>query len=140
MKKYETYAFSGIGYKKLFSYQDWRIAMLNYIKELEIDHIDYVEAHQKTDEAFILLEGSCTLFFAQIENEKVIGFDAVRMQSNQVYKIYANVFHTHTLSKDAKLLIIEEENTADENSPKIVLDQVAKLKLKASYEELNHDL
>ncbi len=140
MKNYETYAFSGTGYEKLFAYQDWRIAMLNYIDELHIDQIKYVESHRKTDEAFVLLEGSCTLFLAKMEDQKIIGFDAVSMRPHQVYKIYADIYHTHTLSKDAKLLIIEEESTSEDNSPKIILDDHEKEMLLAAYQEIHHGL
>jgi len=133
MINYEIHEFNGVGYKKLFHHQNWRISILNYIEELEIDNISYVECHQHTDEAFVLLEGSCTIFFAEVKDGKISSFTPLSLQKNKVYNVYKDVFHTHTLSKDAKVLIIEEENTCDENSPKIYLNKVSKKMLKDLY-------
>ncbi len=135
MKNYEVYDFTGQGYKKLFHHQNWRISILNYIEELELDQIKYVESHQHTDEAFVLLEGSCTLFFAETMDQKILSFSAVNLEKNKVYNIHTGIFHTHTLTKDAKLLIIEEESTCDSNSPRIMLDNEQRLSLKQLYME-----
>jgi len=45
------------------------------------------------------------------------------MQPNKTYNIKRGVFHTHTLSQDAKVLIVENQDTNDSNSPKIMIDQ-----------------
>jgi hypothetical protein len=121
MKFYETYEFTGIGYAKLFHYQSWRVAILNYIEELEVNHINYVECHSKTDEAFVLLNGSCKLLFADVKDNQIIGFHSLNLEQHKIYKIPCGVYHTHTLSLDAKVLVIEEENTNYENSPRIYL-------------------
>ncbi len=137
MKFYETYDYRGIGYQKLFHHQSWRIAILNYIDELEIDQINYVEAHTLTEEAFVLLEGECTLFFAEVVNQMIVKFEAIQMEKNVVYKIPQGIYHTHTLNKKAHVLIIEEENTAYENSPRIwLVDQTKKLLIQC-HEELS---
>jgi hypothetical protein len=127
MKFYETYEFTGIGYSKLFHYQSWRVAILNYIEELEVDQIKYVEAHLETDEAFVLLHGSCKLIFAEVENQVIIGFHLLDLEPHKIYKIPCGVYHTHTLSVDAKVLIIEEENTDFVNSPRIYLSEKEKV-------------
>lgn len=134
MKFVETFDYRDIGYRKLFHHQNWRVAVLNYIDELEIDQIQYVEAHALTDEVFVLLEGECYLLFADVKEGKINDFKCVNMEKNVVYKIPQGIFHTHTLSKDAHLLIIEEENTGYENSPRIYLNQHEKECLKTSYE------
>lgn len=140
MKNYDIYQFDGPGYKKLFHHQNWRISILNYIEELELDQISYVESHEDTDEAFILLEGSCTLFFADTEDQKITSFSALNLEKNKVYNIRTGVFHTHTLSLDAKLLIIEEESTCDSNSPRIPLNHEHRLMLKKIYLETINEL
>jgi hypothetical protein len=118
MKYYETYQYDLSGYQKLFHSQNWRIAILNHTNELEIENINYVECHLNTDEVFVLLNGSCTMIFAKIENDGIIGYEKVDLQMYQIYKILPSVYHTHVLSKDAKLLIIEAEDTTYENSPR----------------------
>jgi cupin superfamily acireductone dioxygenase involved in methionine salvage len=115
MKNYNVYDFSGIGYQKLFHYGTWRIAILNYIDELKVENIQYVECHHETDEVFVLLEGECRLYFYN-EHE---GFSYVDMVKNQTYVIPKDVYHTHVLNETAKLLIVENEDTCDGNSTRI---------------------
>lgn len=135
MKNYDVYDFDGQGYRKLFHHHNWRVSILNYIDELELDQIKYVESHQFTDEAFVLLEGSCMMFFAESKEQKILSFSAVNLEKHKVYCIHSGIFHTHTLSKDAKLLIIEEEGTCDSNSPRILLNEKERLLLKKLYLE-----
>lgn len=136
MKLYETFDFRGLGYQKLFHHQSWRIAVLNYIDELEIDRINYVEAHALTDEAFILLDGECYLFFAEVNDQRILHFLGLKMEKHVVYRIPQGVYHTHTLSRDAHLIIIEEENTTYDNSPRIWLNEDEKNQLLTCYEAL----
>lgn len=121
MKYYDTYDFNGIGYEKLFHHQNWRVAILNYIEELEVDQLVYVEAHDLTDEVFVLLSGSCHMFFAEVIDGRIKDISCISLEPHKVYKIPMGVYHTHTLSCDAKLLIVEEENTSYENSPRVYM-------------------
>lgn len=134
MKGIEIHRFDGIGYQKLFHYQSWRIAILNYIDELLPENIHRFQAHDLTDEAFVLLEGACTLFI--IENGNIV---PIHMEPNKIYNIKKGVFHSHTLSKNCKLLIIEEENTSDDNSPclQLTLEQQKQL---IELARMNHGL
>lgn len=135
MKFVETYSYHDIGYQKLFHHQSWRVATLNYIDELEIDRIFYVEAHALTDEVFVLLEGECTLIFTEVVEGKIKDFTCVPMEKHVVYKIPSGIYHTHTLSKEAHVLIIEEESTNYDNSSRIYLTNDDKNKLIACYKE-----
>lgn len=134
MKGIEVHHFDGIGYQKLYHYQSWRIAILNYIEELEPQNIHRFQAHDLTDEAFVLLEGACTLFI--VENNQIV---PIHLEPKKVYNIKKGVFHSHTLSKNCKLLIIEEENTSDENSPVMVLTEAQKQQL-VEFARMNHGL
>lgn len=62
MRGIECFRYDGAGYQKLLHYNSWRIAILNYIFELEPENIQYVECHHLTDEAFILLEGDAVIY------------------------------------------------------------------------------
>lgn len=115
--KIMSYSYDDPGYLTLMSYQSWRVAFLNYIDELKPENIPYFEAHHKTDEVFVLLEGDAILYY--LEDGKVMH---VKMVKNKVYNVKKDVYHTHALSPDCKLLIIEEENTSDDNSSRIYVD------------------
>lgn len=119
MKLIEMYEFNDYGYKKLFSYKEWRVAMLNYIDHLNIENINYVECHKETDEAFVLLEGSCTMILWKDSKE----FEFVNLEPNKVYNIPAGIFHNHVLTEGSKVLIIEQEDTNDINSSRIYLEE-----------------
>jgi hypothetical protein len=134
MKGIEVHQFDGIGYQKLFHYQSWRIAILNYIEELEPQNIHRFQAHDLTDEAFVLLEGACTLFI--FENNEIV---PIHLEPHKIYNIKKGVFHSHTLSKNCKLLIIEEENTNDDNSPTMTLDSAQKQQL-IQFTRMNHGI
>ena len=79
-----------------------------------------MQKHDETDEVFVLLSGRCILFIGE-GTEKIEEISAVDMEPMKIYNIKKGVYHTHTLSEDAKLLIVENQNTDDSNSPKINL-------------------
>ena len=111
------------GYAGVLTYDKWKVAMLNYIDELEPQHINNFQAHLKTDEAFILLQGQCILFTGEKHNDTIITIEAHNMEPHKVYNVKKGVYHTHTLSNDAKVLIVENANTGDKNSPKIKINK-----------------
>ncbi|WP_372882634.1 hypothetical protein [Psychromonas sp.] len=126
----EVSGFDAAGYAPVVDFQTWRVAMLNYIDELEPDQIDNFQCHQETDEVFVLLSGKCILFCAQVDdNNNILAINSWDMESNKTYNIKRGVYHTHTLSEDAKVLIVENRDTDDNNSPKIMIDDAIRSKL-----------
>ncbi|MBE2223716.1 MAG: hypothetical protein IAF02_19405, partial [Anaerolineae bacterium] len=120
----EVIEFNEAGYAPIVDFQSWRVAMLNYIDELEPNQINNFQCHLETDEVFVLLAGHCILFLAEVaENRQIITIHAVDMEPHRAYNIKQGIFHTHTLTQDAKVLIIENRDTSDLNSPKIMIDQ-----------------
>jgi len=116
----EISQYDDAGYQPLVDFNCWRIAVLNYIDELEPDRIDNFQKHDETDEVFILLEGRCILFVGEAnEQQEIVNIRGVDMTPNRLYNIKQGVYHTHTLSEDAKVLIVENRNTCEKNSPKI---------------------
>lgn len=127
---YEIHEYGEPGYSTLMRYDKWRVAVLNYIDELEPENIEHFEKHNETDEVFVLLDGDCTLLFGLTDsNGKLIGIDAVKMLPHKAYNVKKGIYHSHVLSKKGKVLIVENENTSDDNSTKIQLSSVLKAKL-----------
>lgn len=116
----EVKKFTGVGYKPVLSYDAWRVAILNYIDELEPELIKKMQKHNETDESFILLKGRCILYFGTGE-VGVEEISAIDMEPCKIYNVKKGVFHTHTPSKDAMVLIVENENTSRKNSPEAKL-------------------
>jgi hypothetical protein len=126
----EVSEYNAAGYSPVVDFQTWRVAMLNYIDELDPDQIDNFQCHNETDEVFVLLSGKCILFCAEVDQKNnIIDIISWNMEINKTYNIKRGVYHTHTLSEDAKVLIVENSDTADNNSPKILIDDSVRHRL-----------
>lgn len=112
---FEILEYKENGYQPILSCRDWRVAILNYHEELLPQNINNFQKHSLTDEAFVLLKGHCILFVA--EDETLEKIEAIKMEPEKVYNIKQGTYHTHTLSEDAMVLIVEADDTGDENSP-----------------------
>ena len=110
------------GYKPLIDYQSWRVALLNYTVDFLPEKIDRMQKHTETDEVFVLLAGRCILFLGEGEGS-VTGVHAVDMGLYKLYNVKKGVWHSHTFSTDAKVLIVENRDTVVENSPFVELSE-----------------
>ncbi|RPJ14591.1 MAG: hypothetical protein EHM30_10020 [Desulfobacteraceae bacterium] len=104
------------GYSPLVDYESWRVAVLNFSNDLLPQNIKAMQRHNETDEVFVLLNGRCILFIGDGDKEP-IDIYAENMEPFKIYNVKKSVWHTHTLSRDAKVLIVENRNTTYENSP-----------------------
>ncbi len=112
----EIEEYTADGYQPLINYEEWRVAILNYCAELLPENIAKMQKHNQTDEVFVLLEGECILLLAEGE-EEIKEIYAQEMEPLKVYNIKRSVWHSHTLSEDAVVLIIENDDTCLANSP-----------------------
>ena len=48
---------------------------------------------------------------------------AADMEPNKLYNVKRGIWHSHTFSEDAKVLIVENRDTTDENSPFVDLSE-----------------
>lgn len=104
------------GYSPVVDYDTWRVAVLNFSNDLLPVNIKAMQRHNETDEVFVLLSGRCILFIGDGDNQ-VTDIFAENMQPFKIYNVKKSVWHSHTLSRDAKLLIVENRNTTFDNSP-----------------------
>ncbi|RCW56524.1 WxcM-like domain-containing protein [Halanaerobium sp. ST460_2HS_T2] len=118
----EIKSYTEEGYQPVIDFNSWRVAVLNYCEELLVENIDKMQKHNQTDEVFILLKGECTLFLAE-GKEEIENIYAQKMEPFKLYNIKKSVWHTHTLSKEAMVLIVENQDTDLSNSPEIDLNQ-----------------
>ncbi len=104
------------GYSPVVDYDTWRVAVLNFSNNLLPRNIKSLQRHNETDEVFVLLSGRCILFIGD-GNNKITDIFAENMQPLKIYNVKKSVWHSHTLSRDAKLLIVENRDTTFDNSP-----------------------
>jgi hypothetical protein len=113
---------NGTDYKPLVDYQSWRVALINYTVDLLPEKINRMQKHTETDEVFVLMKGRCILFIGEGE-EKVTKVHALDMELYKLYNVKKGVWHSHTFSEDARVLIVENRDTVIENSPFVWLSE-----------------
>lgn len=75
-------------------------------------HIEHLEKN----EIFVLLHGKCTLV-SEGKQEFPEKIEVIEMKLHKLYNIKQGTWHNHTLDKDREILIVDNQNTSDENSP-----------------------
>jgi ureidoglycolate hydrolase len=124
----EVSDYSGPGYRPLVDYGAWRVAFLRYTDELLPERLAAMQRHAETDEVFVLLTGRCLLFVGE-GGTTVSEMYAMDMQPLKIYNVKRGVWHTHTLSPEAVVLIVENRDTTLNNSPQITLNEAQRRQL-----------
>jgi hypothetical protein len=104
------------GYKPLIDYGNWRVAILNFSADLLPENITALQRHNETDEVFVLLQGRCLLFIGEGQ-ETITAVHGQEMLPATVYNVKKGVWHSHTLSREAMVLVVENRDTTYDNSP-----------------------
>jgi mannose-6-phosphate isomerase-like protein (cupin superfamily) len=106
---------NGEGYKPLIDYGEWRVAVLNYLEDLQPDRIKTMERHTETDEVFVLLSGRGVLILGG-NRSQVDMILPQRMEAGKIYDVKRNTWHTILLSREASVLLVENKDTGRHNS------------------------
>jgi hypothetical protein len=115
-KHIEKADFPESGYQPIIDFESWRVAVLKFCDDLIPENIENMQKHMETDEVFVLVSGTCNLYSAGT-GEVPGTIEKVPMEKHKGYNVKKGVWHTHTLSEDAEVLIVENQNTGLENSP-----------------------
>lgn len=97
----------GEGFAVAVESGEWKIGLLRYCERFS--KLSEMERHLETDEAFVLLAGSATLF---TDSESVL------MKSGHIYNIPMGEWHHIVVSPDATVLVVENRNTTKQNTEK----------------------
>ena len=113
----ETFAYEGAGIENVYQNDKWLVAIKNWRKANDVENISRLEVHFKTDEQFILLAGSAVLIYA----ENLDGRSAIhvkKLKAGKVFQVPQGLWFNNVLSRDAKLVYIEDSDTkaAPDNS------------------------
>lgn len=132
----EVSSFHEEGYLPLIDFESWRVAELRYCEELEVDNLKDMQKHDETDEVFVLLEGDFTLFLGG-NGEHIGEISAVKLEPLKLYNVKKGTYHTHTPEKNSTVLIVENRDTCDENSPVEKLSTQQKSVIRQLYNKVN---
>jgi ureidoglycolate hydrolase len=96
------------------------VGIKNWKPANDIANIDCLERHNGTDELFVLLDGDCTLLFANEIDGKLV-MEAVKMLPHRVYNIPQGLWHNTVTAKTTKLILVEDSSTSSANSEVLML-------------------
>lgn len=136
-KELEISSYDGEGYLPLIDFESWRVAELRYIDELEPQNIDNFQKHDESDEVFVLLKGDFTLFLAG-QGDDLGEITALKLEPLKLYNVKKGTWHTHTPEKNATVLIVENRDTCDDNSPKIKINKEQSDAIVKAYNKVNN--
>lgn len=115
-KDIEIIDFPEEDYMPLKDYDGWRVAVLRHCENTNLENIRWMQKHMETDEVFALLDGNCTLILAG-DGEEPGNYKTVEMKPHRIYNIKRGFWHNHVLDEKGEVLIIENRDTTDDNSP-----------------------
>ena len=95
------------GFRVAAEYGEWKVGVLRYNERFS--RLGEMERHMLTDEVFVLVEGSATLYTDD---------ETIKMDAGTVYTVPAAVWHHIVVSADACVLVVENRNTSIENTEK----------------------
>jgi ureidoglycolate hydrolase len=124
----EIREYLGDGYQPLVDFESWRVAILRYHEELLPQNIAEMQRHNETDEVFVLLAGRCILFVGEGAAE-LTSLEAVELEPQKLFNVKQGTWHTHTLSEDAVVLVVENRDTTLANSPRLPLSPAQQEKI-----------
>lgn len=116
----EVREYTGEGFQPLISFGTWRVAALRYLDALHPERNDTMERHLETDEVWVLLRGQGVLLLGG----NGIGVGEIQsqvMEAGKVYNVKRYAWHTALLSRDALILLVENQDTGRENTEYITL-------------------
>ena len=90
--------------------EKWQVAQLNYVQGQGPDDIRSIEAHNQTDEVFVLTAGRALLITADRQGDNV-AFEMHPMEQRVVYNVPQGVWHNIVLDGDTEILIVENADT-----------------------------
>ncbi len=107
--------YRGPGFAPVVDFGGWRVAILRSGDDTRAQGILSLERHRKTDEVFVLTEGSGVLLIGG-KGPRVEGIVSEPMVPGKIYNVRRNVWHGILLSRQASVLIVENNDTATANS------------------------
>lgn len=110
------------GYHPLVYFGGWRVAFLNDTAKFHLENIRDMQRHNTSDEVFLLIQGSCTLYVADGGDGQVGNITALKLEPGRMYNVPKGVWHTHVTGPEAKIAIIEDADVSPDNSEFIPVD------------------
>ncbi len=106
---------NGEAWKVGAQFEGWLVGLLAYGEKFS--KFSMLERHNQTEEAFVLVKGEATLYTA----DKDIKVTEYKMEQGALYNVAKGEWHHIVVSEDALVVVVENSNTAKENSDYLYL-------------------
>ena len=106
----DVYEYEGTHFKMLMQYGTWGVAMSGGSQEFK--PISRMTRHMMTDEVFVLLKGSCTLYTAG-QGEKPGPMDITELEPYKIYNVTKTTWHNRRISADGLILVVENNPSVE---------------------------
>jgi mannose-6-phosphate isomerase-like protein (cupin superfamily) len=107
----DAYRWEGVGFCPLVSCRDWLVALMNWEPRFDAAFVGEIERHNHTDEVFVLTQGRGVLFIATDESIQLTS-----MEAGVIYNVTAGTWHSVIGTKETTWMIIESNDTSEENT------------------------
>ena len=75
------------GYHPQIYFEGWRVAYLNDTPKFHLENMEDMQRHNTSDEVFVLLKGSCTLYIGDGGDEGPGTVRAVELEPGVIYNV-----------------------------------------------------
>lgn len=120
-KQLEICSCTDAGYQPLVYSNGWRVAFLNDTSRFHLENIHELQRHNTSDEIFILLNGSCTLFIGDGKESDPGEITEIKLEPLHLYNVKAGVWHTHVTIPGTTLAIVENADVSALNTDTIFI-------------------
>ncbi len=103
----EILTHEGEGFSQILRSGGWRVAILNHSERYDENSPILMNKHLDGDECFILLQGYAKLLIAESNEIPAKDRKVYEMELNTIYIVLNGFWHHLWLSKDAKILVVE---------------------------------
>ena len=110
----EVVSYGGGNYIRAVESGGWCVAFLNHGDRFAAP--TYMERHNRSDEAFVLLSGEATLLIGETRQE-------VKMEPGRIYNVRSGTWHQIVTKPGARCLVVENADTCAANSERRQFDE-----------------
>lgn len=112
--------YDGEGTGAFIASNQFLVSLLNPLPRLCPEQTISMQKHDETEECFVLLQGRAMLYLAD-GGDTPSAIEACVLEPGKIFTVPRGIWHSPVMSPDAKILLVEDRNTTDENSPRVPL-------------------
>ena len=101
---------NGSGFDALHTFEGWKVAFITHAEQY--GELKVLKRHMQTDEVFVLVKGSATLFTADDDEP----LSVTQMQREKLYNVKQGTWHHLQVSEDALIVVVENSDTTGANT------------------------